>query len=82
MQYVGQTKCKLIERFREHFNKKTKQIDTFLYKHFTRAGNSLSSDKNFVQPNEEMIFNSNSTERYKTFSDMKPNLNHFKHLFL
>ena len=42
MQYVGQTKRKLKERFREHFNrmKKPKQIDTFLYKHFARAGNS------------------------------------------
>ena len=40
MQYVGQTKRKLKERFREHFNKikkKTKKIDTFLYKHFARA---------------------------------------------
>ena len=42
MQYVGQTKRKLKERFREHFNKmkKPKKIDTFLYKHFARAGNS------------------------------------------
>ena len=42
MQYVGQTKSKLKERFREHFNKmkKTKKIDPFLYKHFARAGNS------------------------------------------
>ena len=33
MQYVGQTKRKLKERFREHFNKmrKPKKIDTFLY---------------------------------------------------
>ena len=31
MQYVGQTKRKLKERFREHFNKmkKPKQIDSF-----------------------------------------------------
>ena len=42
MQYVGKTKRKLQERFREHFNKmkKPKQIDTFLYKYFARAGNS------------------------------------------
>ena len=42
MQYIGQTKRKLKERFREHFNKmkKPKRIDTFLYKHFARAGNS------------------------------------------
>ena len=42
MQFVGQTKRKLKERFREHFNKmkKPKKIDTFLYKHFARAGNS------------------------------------------
>ena len=42
MQYVGQTKRKLKERFLEHFNKmkKPKIIDTFLYKHFARAGNS------------------------------------------
>ena len=33
MQYVGQTKRKLKERFREHFNKmkKPKKFDTFLY---------------------------------------------------
>ena len=44
MQYVGQIKRKLKEIFREHLNKmkkkKTKQIDTFLLKHFARAGNS------------------------------------------
>ena len=42
MQYVGQTKRKLKERFREYFNKmkKPKKIDTFLYKHFARAENS------------------------------------------
>ena len=42
-----------------------KKNDTFLYKHFARGGNSLSPDKSMVQPVEEMIFNSNSTERYK-----------------
>ena len=55
--------------------KKPKQIDTFLYKHFKRAGNSWSPDKILLQPVEEIIFNSNSTERYKIFSDMKPNIN-------
>ena len=42
MQYVGQTKRKLKERFREHFNemKQSKKIDIFLYKHFARDGNS------------------------------------------
>ena len=40
MQYLGQTKRKLKERFREHFGKmkNPKKIDTFLYKRF--AGNS------------------------------------------
>ena len=67
MQYVGQIKHNLNERFREHFNKmkKPKQIDSFLYKHFSRAGNSRSPDKIMLQPVEEMIFYSNSTERYK-----------------
>ena len=42
MQCVGKTKRKLKERFREHFNKmkKPEKIDTFLYKHFARAGHA------------------------------------------
>ena len=41
MRYVGQTEHKLKERFREHLSKikNPEQIDTFLYKHFTRTGN-------------------------------------------
>ena len=35
-------------------------------------------DKIMVQPVEEMIFDSNSNEICKTFSDMKPNLNGYK----
>ena len=77
MQYVGQTKRKLKERFREHFNniKKPKQIDTFLYKHFAPAGNSFSPDKIMLQPVEEMILILILLKDIKIFSDMKPNVN-------
>ena len=42
MQYVGQTCCKLQNRFSEHYRKikKPKKIDTFLYQHFKRTGHS------------------------------------------
>ena len=67
MQYVGQTKRPLNTRFKEHlFKIKTaKKIDTFLYKHFRRAGHSWSSSKFLVQPVEKIIHKSNSTERLK-----------------
>ena len=42
MQYVGQTKRALKTRFKEHWFKikKKKKTDTFLNKHFRRAGHS------------------------------------------
>ena len=42
MQYIGQTKRALKTRFKEHLFKirQAKKIDSFLYKHFRRAGHS------------------------------------------
>ena len=67
MQCVGQTKRALKTRFKEHLFKikKAKQIDTFLYQHFLRAGRSYWSSKDLVQPVEKIIHKSNSTERFK-----------------
>ena len=42
MQYVGQTERALKTRFKEQLFKikKAKNVDTFLYNHFRRAGHS------------------------------------------
>ena len=55
MQYVGQSKRSLKTMFCEHFRKmkNPKKIDTFLYKHFRRAGHAV----------EKIIYKANSTER-------------------
>ena len=54
MQYVGQTCCKLKNRFGEHYRKikKPKKIDTFLYQHFKRTGHS--PDNVLVHPVEKI----------------------------
>ena len=61
MQYVGQTCCKLKNRFGEHYCKikKPKNIDTFLYQHFKCTGHS--PDKVLVQPVEKLINDEHSS---------------------
>ena len=45
--------------------KKAKKIDTFLNKHFWRAGHLWSSNKALAQPGENITHKSDSTERFK-----------------
>ena len=65
MQYVGQTCRALQKRFGEHYRrmKKPKPIDTFLYQHFKRTGHSPNDV--LVQPVEKLIYDKNSSSRFK-----------------
>ena len=65
MQYVGQTDRSLKTRFPEHFRKmkKPKKIDAFLYRHLKNNGHSPS--KIIIQPVEKIIYDPNSSSKYK-----------------
>ena len=65
MQNFGQTSHALKIRFGEHYRriKKPKRFDNFLYRHFKRTGHSPS--KVSVQPVEIIIYDVNSTPRFK-----------------
>ena len=73
MQYVGQTCRALQKRFGEHYcrMKKPKPIDTFLYQHFKLTGQSPYDV--LVQPVEKLIYDQNSSSRFKSSKDMKLN---------
>ena len=45
--------------------KNPKKIDTFLYKHFRKAGHAWSPNKILVQPVEKIKYKANSTERFQ-----------------
>ena len=65
MQYVGQT-CRFLKtRFSEHYRrtKKPHKIDNFLYRHFKQTNHSTSSI--YIQPVEKIIYDDNSTKRYR-----------------
>ena len=72
MQYVGQTCCKLKNRFGEHYRKikKPKKIDTFLYQHFKRAGHYFP-DNVLVQPVGKLIYDENSSVRFSTIKSLE-----------
>ena len=74
MQYVGQTCRKLKNRFGEHYRKitKPKKIDTFLYHYFKRTG--LSPDNVLVQQVENLIYDENSSVRFKTIKRLETEL--------
>ena len=79
MQYVGQTCRKLKNRFGEHYRKikkKTKKIDTFLYKHFKRTGHS--PDNVLVQPVEKLIYDENSSLRFNTIKRLETEIKWIK----
>ena len=65
MQYVGQTCRALQKRFGEHYRrmKKPKPIDTFLYQHFKLTGHSPNDV--LAQPVEKLIYDKNSSSRFK-----------------
>ena len=66
MQYVGQTCCKLKNRFGEHYRKikKPKKIYTFLNEHFKRTGHSPYNV--LLQPVEKIVYDENSSVRFNT----------------
>ena len=74
MQYAGQTCCELKTRFGEHYRKiiKTKKIDTFLYQHFKRTGQSPSNV--LVQPVEKLSYDENSFVRFNTIKRFESEL--------
>ena len=80
MQYVGQTYRKLKNRFGEHYRKikKPKNIDTFLYQHFKRTGQS--PDNVLVQPVEKLIYDENSSVRFNTIKRFETALKWIKQL--
>ena len=65
MHYVRQTGRSLKTMFREHFRKmkKPKKIYTFLYRHFKSNGQSPS--KIVIQLVEKIIYDPNSSTRFK-----------------
>ena len=80
MQYVGQTGRSLKTRFREHFRKmkKSKKFDTFLYRHFKNNGHSPS--KIVIQPVEKIIYDPNSSTRFKNIKRHETELKWIKFL--
>ena len=78
MQNVGQTCCKLKDRFGEHYRKikKPYKIDTFLYQHFKRTGHSPNNV--LVQPMEKLSYDDNSTVRFNTIKWLETELKWIK----
>ena len=76
----NKTKQKEQKKKKKKKKKKKTEIDTFLYKHFRRAGHSWSSNKNFVQPVKKIINKSDSTERLKNTLRHEFELKWIKHL--
>ena len=64
MQYVGQTGRALKKRFGDHYRRMNNpKNDNFLYRHFKRKGHTPVNS--FVQPKEKIIYDANSTSRFK-----------------
>ena len=78
MQYVGQTRLKLKNKFGEHYRKikKPKKIDTFLYQRFKCTGHS--PDNVLVQPVEKLIYDENSSVRFNTINRLETELKWIK----
>ena len=78
MQYVGQTCRTLQKRFGEHYRRirKPKNNDTFLYQHFKRTGHSPNDVK--VQPVEKILYDENSSVRFKNIKRFETELKWIK----
>ena len=71
MQNVGQT---LQKRFGEHYRRirKPKNNDTFLYQHLKRTGHSPNDV--IVQPVEKILYDENSSVRFKNIKRFETEL--------
>ena len=77
MQYVGQTCCKLKNRFGEHYRKIKKKLKRLiLYQHFKRTGHS--PDNVLVQPVEKLIYDENSSVRFNSIKRFETELKWIK----
>ena len=80
MQYVGQTCRTLQKRFVEHYRRirKPKNNDTFLYQHFKRTGYSPNNVIHVVQPVEKILYETNSSVRFKNIKRFETELKWIK----